>query len=272
MRARDVIDLLLAHYGVQEVARRTDSVDTIKCGDPDQVVTGICVTGVPTIDVIQTAIRQRCNMIICHEPLFYNHRDEQAGLSASPVFQEKMRLLSEHQILVWRYHDSIHSQTPDGIYEGVARGLGWHDFQHEPFAHNNDCYRIPKTTVGELARFIKDKMNLRHLRLIGDPDSSCETVAMVCGGGSLNFDDKRLLALFLEKNIDVLLLGEMIDWTMPYYAHDSAVLGLGKAVLQIGHFNFETFAMRHLPVVLSDLLPEEIPLIFAGTEDLYTCL
>jgi len=272
MRARDVLDLLLAHYGVQAVARQADTVDTIKCGDPDQLVTGICVTGVPTVDVIQAAIRQGCNMIICHEPLFYNHRDEQAGLAGSPVFQEKMRLLSEHQILVWRYHDSIHSQKPDGIYDGVAHGLGWSDFQHEPFAHNNDCYRIPKTNVAELARFIKQKMNLRQLRLIGDPDSPCETVAMVCGGGSLNFDDKRLLALFLEKNVDVLLLGEMIDWTLPYYVHDSAVLGLGKAVLQIGHFNFETFAMRHLPAVLAELLPGEIPVIFAGTEDLYTYL
>ena len=272
MRARDVIDLLLIHYGVQEIARRADTVDTIKCGDPDQELTGICVAGVPTVDVIRTAVQHDCNMIICHEPLFYNHRDDQSDLSESPVFQEKMRMLTEHQILVWRYHDSIHSQKPDGIYDGVARGLGWSDFQHEPFAHNNDCYRIPKTTVGELARFLKEKMNLRQLRLIGNPDSLCETVAMVCGGGSLNYDDKRLLALFLDKNIDVLLLGEMIDWTLPYYVHDSAALSLGKAVLQIGHFNFETFAMRQLPVVLADLLHGALPVMFADAQDLYSYL
>src|SRR5437764_14894996 len=50
-----------------------NTVDTIKAGSRDTVITGIITTMFATIDVINKAINEKANFIIAHEPTFYNH-------------------------------------------------------------------------------------------------------------------------------------------------------------------------------------------------------
>ena len=53
-----------------------DTVDTVKIGDPTQPLTGIVTTFLATVEVIEQAAQLGANLIITHEPIFYNHRDE----------------------------------------------------------------------------------------------------------------------------------------------------------------------------------------------------
>ena len=57
-----------------------DTVDTVKIGDPAQPLTGIVTTFLATVEVIEQASQLGANLIITHEPIFYNHRDE-SGLA-----------------------------------------------------------------------------------------------------------------------------------------------------------------------------------------------
>ena len=51
-------------------------MDTFKAGDPDTPVTGIAVTMMATLDVLQRAAAAGDNLIITHEPTFFDHLDK----------------------------------------------------------------------------------------------------------------------------------------------------------------------------------------------------
>ena len=97
------------------------------------------------------------NFIITHEPIFYNHLDRVDWLQDNPVYHAKRRLLDDHQITVWRFHDYWHSYEPDGIYTGLIRQLGWE--QYLDLQANAPLFNIPPTTVGELAASLAHELN-----------------------------------------------------------------------------------------------------------------
>ena len=70
---QDVIDTILDQI---PGGRLEETVDTVKCGDPTQPVSGIVTTFLASYDVIKTAIELGANFIITHEPTFYDHPDD----------------------------------------------------------------------------------------------------------------------------------------------------------------------------------------------------
>ncbi len=72
--AQEVVDAIKSHVGVEW---REKTVDTFKTGDPNTVVTGVAVTMMATLDVLQRAVANGDNMVITHEPIFFNHMFEQ---------------------------------------------------------------------------------------------------------------------------------------------------------------------------------------------------
>src|ERR1700744_747487 len=102
-----------------------ETVDTLKAGSPDTVVTGIVTTMFPTIAVIRETIDRKANFIIGHEPTFYNHTDETDWLKEDDVYKYKAELLKQHNIVIWRNHDYIHRLVPDGVTTGVLNRLDW---------------------------------------------------------------------------------------------------------------------------------------------------
>src|SRR3979490_702377 len=67
--AREVIARIRQQGGVPGAA---ETVDTFKAGNPDTAVTGIAVTMMATMEVLQHAAASGKNLIISHEPTFYN--------------------------------------------------------------------------------------------------------------------------------------------------------------------------------------------------------
>ena len=102
-----------------------NTVDVIKAGDPQTPITGIVTTMFATMDVLKKAVALKCNLIISHEPVFYNHRDETSQFKNDPVFLEKKRFIDDHKLVIWRFHDYIHRLKPDAIDYGMALKLGW---------------------------------------------------------------------------------------------------------------------------------------------------
>ena len=114
LTAREVVQRIQEHVGVPW---QKETVDTFKAGDPDTKVTGIAVTMMATFDVLQRAAASGANLIITHEPTFYNHLDDLKEIPQKendPVLAEKLAFIKEHHLAVWRFHDHWHKRTPDG--------------------------------------------------------------------------------------------------------------------------------------------------------------
>jgi len=95
LTARQVLERIKANIGVPWMDQ---TVDTFKDGDPDTRVTGIAVTMMATLDVLQRAAAQGSNLVITHEPTFFGHPDELAPLETAhdSVTAVKRAFIREH--------------------------------------------------------------------------------------------------------------------------------------------------------------------------------
>ena len=156
--ASQLIDRIKANVGVPWT---TPTVDTIKAGDANTPVTGIAVTMMATLDVLERAAASGNNLIVTHEPTFYNHLDKTSDLESPKrcsACRQTSNSCKEHHLVVWRFHDHWHARKPDGILLGMTHALGWEKFQNPNHEH---LFVIPETTLDALAATIKQKLNIR---------------------------------------------------------------------------------------------------------------
>ena len=92
-----------------------------------------------------TAIRIRSAQESCY--LFYDGWDETDRLQDNCVYQAKKQLLDRLGIVVYRDHDHIHNHRPDGIFSGLAKMLGWEQYQETENYFPGTAYHLPLTTV-----------------------------------------------------------------------------------------------------------------------------
>jgi putative NIF3 family GTP cyclohydrolase 1 type 2 len=242
--------------------------DLLIAGDWNAEVTGIVTTFMATVDVIKGAISQGANLIITHEPTYFTGMDYTEWLQKDEIYLEKLKLIEENKVNIWRFHDHMHMTTPDLIFKGIDIDLGWTGYRDLESRH---CYTLPKTTVKELTLFLKQALDVKMARIVGDIDAKVERVAFLGGGGSLGLGREEMPAeLMREANLDVLVCGDITEWTTTAYARDASQLGFNKALIILGHDRTEEAGMKHLPAWLKVLFPE-IPVSFveAGEPFIY---
>ena len=233
--AREVIAAIQEHVGIQW---QKETVDTFKAGNPDTVVTGIAVTMMATMDVLQRAANQGRNLVITHEPTFYNHLDVPDGMPESdPVWKEKREFIDKHGMVVWRFHDHWHRRNPDGILAGMVHTLGWEKYQQEENPH---LFTMPERTLEELAAELAKKLDSPVVRVVGEPGMKVTRIAF--SPGSAGFV-RETHALELER-VEVLLVGETREWETVEYAADAVSEGRKKAMIVIGHVPSEQAGME----------------------------
>ncbi len=252
MTIQQMIDKIIAYH--PDLGDR-ETCDAVKCGDPSAELKGIAVSCAPTWQVLCQAVEVGCNLLVCHEPLFYSHLDKTDWLEGDPVYQQKRKLIEENGLVVFRDHDHLHAHNPDGIYTGVMKELGWEVYRADE-GRRPMFYRLPEMDVSELAAFLKEKLEMKTVRVIGQTEGKISRVAYI-GGGNLSFDDTNTKMMMGET--EVMIAGELIDWTVMSYVRDAAAMGKQKTIIQLGHFNSEELGMKYAAVWLKQLAGEEMP-------------
>ncbi len=247
LTAQQVIDRIQEHAGGPW---HGTTVDTIKAGDPGTPVTGIATSFADTYDVLEQAAAAGANLIISHEPSFYNHLDETKSLAGDLVFQQKMAFIKEHRLVVFRFHDHWHHPVmkPDGIMQGMVRALDWEKF-HDP--GDEMMFTMPRTTLEKLASSIEQHMKIRAMRVVGDPQLAVHRVAFLPGASGA---ESQIQALE-RKDVDVLVVGEAREWETVEYARDAAAEHRGKALIILGHVTSEEQGMSYCADWLKRFLP-----------------
>ncbi|TWV95645.1 Nif3-like dinuclear metal center hexameric protein [Chitinophaga pinensis] len=205
-----------------------NTVDTLKSGNRDVVVTGIVTTMFPTVEVTKKAIALHANFIISHEPAFYNHADETDWLQKDDVYRYKAELLQQHNIVVWRNHDYVHSIRPDGVRKGLQEQLGWEKFEES----NHLIYNLaPVMTLKALIADLKKKLNIEAVRYIGDLSQSCKRVLLMPGAAG----GRRQIQNMIDTQPDVLVCGEIAEWETAEYVRDARAAGKQLSLVVLGH-------------------------------------
>lgn len=278
MKISDVIDILKKHHAPVDEAH---TADVVKFGNPDQKCTGVVTTVCATVDVIRKTAALGANLIIVHEPLFYSDPDDHEWLRGNSVYEEKVRLLTESGIVIWRDHDRLHGGTParagrehmDMVFYGIMKELGWEEycigFPNKPL-----LYQVPETTAEKLTAELTGKLGLSGARIVGSRDAVihkvffCEHVSDMHFGG--RDADREAIREIESGDYDAVIPFEIIDWTVSAYVRDAAQLGKNKAIIEMGHFNTEEIAMKYMARWLPELLGNQVPVHFVQAGDSFS--
>ena len=206
----------------------TNTVDTLKAGDENTVVTGIATTFMDTYAVLEKAVASGKNLIITHEPTFYNHPDDLGPLADDPVQKQKLAYIREHHLVVWRFHDMWHLRRPDGILAGMARQFGWESYQSDSDPHR---FTLPRMTVAQIAAALQAKTGARAIRIVGDRQMAVTQVVLLPGASG---EEKQVKALE-QDGVELLVAGEAREWETVPYVQDAAAQGRHKALILLGH-------------------------------------
>lgn len=233
--ARELVAEIQKQVGVEW---KKDTVDTFKAGNPDTPVTGVAMTMMATMDVLQRASAKGLNFVITHEPTFYAHLDTPEGIPESDaVWAEKRTFIEKHGMVIWRFHDHWHMRKPDGIEAGNVHALGWEKFQR---ADNQYLFVVPETTVKELARQVSEKLGSSVVRVVGDPAMKITKVGFSPGAAG----SQREIHALEQDDVQVLMVGETREWETVEYAADAVSEGRKKALIVIGHIPSEQPGME----------------------------
>lgn len=282
MKNREVIEKILGYH---PDLGEYHGCDDYKAGDPEAECTGVVVAMSPTIHVIRRAIEIGANLIVVHEPTFYTSLDETGWFEdfGNSVYEEKQKLLDDHGITIWRDHDHMHAHQPDGIFTGVIKYLGWEgkvftDYNTGAFAHF--IVDVPEMTLQELLKHLVDTIGMNGTRYIGDLETKVKKIALVGHLFPMNLQATRpdgkpkeygvQIIKTLEEGVDVIIPGEVIDWTVLSYVRDAMQLKKGKAMINLGHYNWEELGMKYAQDWLSELLTGELPVTYVPSEDMYS--
>lgn len=268
MTIQNIIDAILAYHPDIGDRRTCD----VAVGAPtDRECTGILISIAPTVPVIRRAIEIGANFIFVHEPTFFSgYDDECEWLAGSDVYAEKLALLVDNGITVYRDHDHIHMHRPDGIFYYMMKQLGWLEYEIpcEGMGHE---VKLPPTRLGDLVQHVKERMGLQTIRYIGNPDAIVSYIGF-CGhllpGPHTNWSNNDMVAASWK--YDVVIPGETVDWTLPLYIRDAAALGKPMAMIVPGHFVQEEAGMRWAAEWLRPLLKDDsLPITFVSAGDMW---
>lgn len=263
MKVKEVIEAIICKTGIEPLPM-DKTCDQLMTGNEDMEVTGIVTTFMATVEVIREAIDQGANLIITHEPTWYTGQDHIDWLIDDPVYLEKRQLIEEHQIAIWRFHDHMHMCETDGIYSGLIKELGWENYL---IPSTKICFEIPRVTLKALSHYLKEKMDMKVIQLVGNPESVVERVGILVGGGSLGLEsEQQPMELMHQHNLEVMICGDILEWTLAAYIRDATMLGMNKNMIVLGHERSEEPGMKYLVEWLKPLV-NGLPVDFISAQE-----
>ncbi|MBQ9413672.1 MAG: Nif3-like dinuclear metal center hexameric protein [Clostridia bacterium] len=232
MRASDI---MLDIIGEEFLREHPDTVDTCKAGDPDREVAriGVCMTATP--HVIREAAAWGADLLITHEPTFYDHYDRFLGDKLS---QQKKALVDESGLTIWRYHDSMHLHGEDEISREFVERLGFPG----AFDGRKRLEMAEPHSAEEIAKRLKTALPVGTARIIGDLQATTRRLWLLLGQtGEEWYHD-----FFEDSDAAVAVCGELCEWKCGEPVRDLTEFGTPKAMVVIGHVGSERFGMEAL--------------------------
>jgi putative NIF3 family GTP cyclohydrolase 1 type 2 len=238
------------------------TVDLLNFGEPQAEVEGIVVTFMASQSVLSQAVELGANLIITHEGAFFSHRGSSDLVTSDPVFLAKKRFIDENELAIYRVHDYCHHYQPDLITDGLVSALGWQAYVEETLTAAT-IVTIPPMSVGQATSYIKNKLGLSYVRLMGDSSTTCSRIGVLVG-----YRGGLAMSLFAEYDLDLILYGEGPEWETPEYVRDAQYMGLNKSLVVVGHQESEQPGMKQLAEELKLKFPS-VPLHYIASDSLF---
>ncbi|MCR8630203.1 Nif3-like dinuclear metal center hexameric protein [Paenibacillus radicis (ex Xue et al. 2023)] len=237
---------------IEPVGPLETTVDTLKSGRLNAEVRKVAVVFMTTYAAIKQAVDSGVDLIITHEPTYYNHKDEVEWLAGDPVYERKRMLIEESGISIFRLHDYVHKYKPDGILIGMLKKLEWEAYADPERLNLLTVPHDEQHTVRTIVTHLKEKLNIDSMLVAGDPEMSVRCFGLMPGASG----GRSHIKYFENGNIDLLIVGETNEWETNEYVRDAMDMGLQKALIITGHQNSEEAGMLTVVEMVREAFPE----------------
>lgn len=223
------------------------TVDQIIAG-PDQEIRHAAVCWMPYSWAIKEAAARGANLLVAHEPTFYDHFEFRQGLDEryQGAKAEKERLIMELGITILRCHDVWDAVPESGVPDSWGRFLGLGAPVDSTIYHR--LYKIERAGALEAAQRIAQKTKASGqstLAFYGNPEAPVERIGIGTGCCS---SPHELFALGADMVISV---DDIIrSWIDGEWATDT-----GRPILVVNHGVSEACAMESLAAKVQELAP-----------------
>lgn len=235
MKATELVNALCG----KDCLTAEGTVDTFKLGDPETELSRVATCFIGTPEVIRGAAAWGAELLITHEPTFYDHWDRMPGYKFAKL---KRELLEELGLTLFRYHDHSHTGI-DLFSDGFVDAMGWQGTSEDPLTFILDEPIAPR----EMVRQMEEKLDVHHLRIAGELDRPARRIALLLGarGGEWN--------QFLDSDTaEVAIGGEVCEWAICEAARDAAQLGIPKTAIVMGHAASERDGMKYITKLMKE--------------------
>lgn len=245
MKALEIINDL---FSLARPVSFEQTCDTLKAGDPNVEVAKVAVAMFGTVDIIRQASTWGAELLIVHEPIYYNHYDEH---SDDPFECEKRKLIEESGLTIYRFHDHPHCTDPDIITTGEINYLGL-----DCTIEKTDVFDLTRLhlknpiTPRALAKYMEDTLGIAHIAIVGAADEPCTNVSLMVGTpGGYETEMRR-------SDTEIIVTGEISECCLGEHIRDAAQLGHRKAFLVLGHVGSERDGMKYTAEILKKRQPQ----------------
>ena len=222
------------------------TVDRVIYGDPRVQVKGIAVAWMPYRETIVEAARRGANVLVVHEPTFYDHWDLQGDFQSDEQTEAKKQLIDSLGVTIVRCHD-VWDVVPD-----MGIPFAWGAFLELGRPVTVDRYyhmcEVPEQTALAFARHVASKtaeLGQPSAGFYGDPDRVVRKIGI---GTSCGSDPFALYALGADLAIAV---DDIVRaWVAGEWCRDS-----GRPLVVVNHGVSEEPGMAALAGYLAATFP-----------------
>ena len=205
------------------LAEEWDNVG-LQVGTMNKDLTNILVTLDLTKDVIQEAINQKCNLILCHHPMIFK---PVKTVSSDSYLGSMIEMLVKNDISVYIAHTNF-DNAKTGMNAILADLLNLQDLEIFEFVNEEDGLgrigTLPKPlSLVDFVKQLKQSFQIPVVKVTGEIEKQVQKVAIVGGSGS------SVIPASHQYNPDVIITGDVT------YHHALDAINTGLTVLDVGH-------------------------------------
>lgn len=216
-------------------------------GHYDRDIRRILVTLDVTDEVIETAVRNKTDLILSHHPVIFG---DVRKVNDRDLTGRRILRLAENGIACYAMHTNFDVCEMADLNASQLK-LGEPEVLWETGKNENGPYGIGK--IGSLPEemplksfcgYVKSRMGIPYVICYGDPDRMIRMAAVSGGSG------RSAVPYAMEKKADALVTGDIDHHT----ALDAVSRGL--TIVDAGHYGTEYCFMNYMKSLLSDLAPD----------------
>ncbi|GKX31045.1 GTP cyclohydrolase 1 type 2 [Vallitalea longa] len=236
-----------------KLAENWDNVGLL-VGDSDAEINRILISLDATKEVVDEAVDKKVDMILTHHPIIFKGVK---NINTSSVIGRKIIKLIKNDICVYSAHTNLDAAN-EGLSAYLANRLQLEASNILVPTNNFDVLEqcgtgrigyIEEMTLNELCVFIKEKLNLERIRVIGDLDRKVKKVA-VSPGSSMEFSETAY-----KNGAEVYITGDI------KYHDAQEFKEKGMALIDAGHFGTENIVLDMFHEYLEKYFKNQLEII-----------